>query len=205
MSGRDQLQRLSRSHAEETRAALIAKARELFATVGFQATSLDDIARGAGLTKGALYHHFDDKEDLFRIVCEEVAAESHQRLIALSGAGRDPWERLRIGCEAFLDSCAEDEFRQILLLDGPAVLGLDALHEIGSDRRLRLIVEALGQVFEGAPSRPVEVKPLAQLLGGALRDGGLAIARADAPLKERERMTIAIDWFLSGLQARSNR
>src|SRR5881398_3481078 len=109
---------LKEEHAEATRAALIASARALFAERGYAAVSIEEIVRRARVTRGALYHHFEDKADLFRAVFERV-----QRLLDAASSQPDPARHLEVGCHAFLDACAEPDVQRIVLLDGPAVLG----------------------------------------------------------------------------------
>src|SRR5262245_42317013 len=115
--------------SETTRAKLLGAAWKLFATRGYAATSIDDIAARAALTKGAFYHHFDDKQSIFRAVFEE--AERRLTEAAAAGAqGPDAWRRFRAGCHAFLEASMDPGVQQIVLRDGPAVLGWETWREI---------------------------------------------------------------------------
>src|SRR6266545_3825520 len=120
--------------SEATRAALVAAARPLFAERGFSGVGTEEIVRAAGVTRGALYHQFRDKEDLFAAVFELLESELAQRTAAAASASgaTDPLVELRVGAEAWLDACTEPEIQRIVLLDGPAVLGWERWREIGT-------------------------------------------------------------------------
>jgi AcrR family transcriptional regulator len=110
-------------HIQDTRAALLRAARELFAEKGFAGTGTEEIVARARVTRGALYHHFRDKADLFRAVMQAVAGELAQRLVTqqLSRAAGDAasaWDQLREGFQAFLDACTGSDFQRIVLVDG---------------------------------------------------------------------------------------
>ena len=107
----------------ETRGKLIAAARKAFGEVGFAAASMDDFTAEAGLTRGALYHHFGDKKGLLEAVIKEIDADMGARLAEISGAADDPWEGFVAECVAYVEMALEPEIQRILLLDGPAVLG----------------------------------------------------------------------------------
>src|SRR3954452_9827156 len=136
--------RTQASRREATRTALIAAARELFAARGYAAVGTEEIVRGAGVTRGALYHHFPAKPDLFRAVYERVEQELTERIVTeVPLAGDDPVAVLRGGTAVFLDACLEPEVQRIALLDAPAVLGYEAWREIGERYGLGLIRAAL--------------------------------------------------------------
>src|SRR3954467_10445180 len=109
--------------AEKTKALLIRTARKLFAKRGYARVGTEELVRAAGVTRGALYHHFDGKADLFRAVFEDVERELTEKLGAEALAKPDPWEGLLAALEMFLDVCTEPEVQRIALLDAPSVLG----------------------------------------------------------------------------------
>jgi AcrR family transcriptional regulator len=189
---------------EATRAALIAAARELFAARGFTAVGTEEIVQRAGVTRGALYHHFADKHDLFRAVYERVEQELTERIVTevpLAG-GDDPVTVLRRGTATFLDACLEPEVGRIALLDAPAVLGYEAWREIGERYGLGLIQAALQSAVDtGAiPAQPV--RPLARVLLGALDEAALYIARAGDVAAARREVGETLDRLLGALTAR---
>src|SRR5207247_3458166 len=113
---------LKAEHAEATRDALIASARRLFARRGYADVPIEEIVRRARVTRGALYHHFRDKADLFRAVFESAQQDLAKQLHAAAMAQPDPARHLEVGSHAFLDACTKPDVQRIVLLDGPAVL-----------------------------------------------------------------------------------
>ena len=186
--------------AEATRAALLRVARELFAERGYAAVGTEEIVARAGVTRGALYHHFDDKRDLFRAVHERLEAE----LVASIGAQvegiEDPWELLVTGTRAFLDACSDDALRQIALLDAPAVLGWQEWREISARHSAGLVRFALGNAMERGVLRRQEVAPLAQLLQGAMAEAAMIIANAPDQEQARRDVEPAVLGLLEGLR-----
>jgi AcrR family transcriptional regulator len=165
----------------ETRRTLLRESRRLFAAQGYAAVGLAEIVRAAGVTKGALYHHFDSKADLFRAVLAELQEEVAVRVAAAGDAQAEPWDQLAAGCRAFLEAGADPDFQRILLVDGPAVLGWAewrALDEQGSARHL---VDALAMLVEAGLLAPQPVEPLARLLSGAMNEAALWLATTAEP------------------------
>ncbi len=189
--------------AEGTRLALLCAARELFVVNGYAATPLVEIVSRSRVTKGALYHHFEGKRDLFRAVCEQVRREWVDGMVAAASRQSDPWRRLVDGLGEFLDACVDSELRQLLLIDGPAVLGSEELHEIGSRWGLGLLRKALGDAIEAGELERQPVEPLAHLLIGALNEAGLAIAAAPEEAAARAEMGTAVERLLAGLRVPS--
>src|SRR5688572_8387088 len=107
----------------ETRARLIAAARKAFGTVGYADASMDDFTAGAGLTRGALYHHFGDKKGLLQAVIQQVDAEMTARLSRVSAAAPNRWQGFVEECVAYIEMALEPEIQRIMFRDGPAVLG----------------------------------------------------------------------------------
>ncbi|HET9200284.1 MAG TPA: TetR family transcriptional regulator, partial [Dehalococcoidia bacterium] len=115
--------------SEATRHELMDAARDLFTERGYADTPLEEVVQRAGVTRGALYHHFKDKEDLFRAVHEQVAQGVNDRVTKAIGRASNPWEALLFGCRAFLDSCLDPSVQRIMLVDTGAVLGHKHMHE----------------------------------------------------------------------------
>lgn len=161
---------------EQTRRALIAAARQLFADKGFAGTSTPEIAVAAGVTRGALYHHFADKAALFAA----VVTEEHL-LIAMAvnaaAAGEDEPGPIKVvlgGCYAFLDAMADPGRRRIMLVDAPAVLGPKAMAAIASAHGLSAMVHGLGDAMEADAIRRLPIEPLAQLLSAMVDRAAMA-------------------------------
>jgi AcrR family transcriptional regulator len=191
---------LKAEHAEATRAALVGSARALFAERGYAAVSIEEIVRRARVTRGALYHHFEDKADLFAAVFESVQQDLAQRLLKAASSQPDPAKHLEIGCHAFLDACAERDVQRIVLLDGPAVLGWEAWHESDVNFGLELLQRSIEAAIEGGAVARQPVEPLSHLLLGALNGSGLEIARSSDPARAKREMRKALDRLLTGLR-----
>src|SRR5690348_3168479 len=130
--------------SEATRRLLVTAARRLFGARGFAGVGTEEIVRAAGVTRGALYHQFRDKEDLFAAVFEQVEGELIKRIGEVAAVhAADPLTELRVGAETWLDACAEPEVLRIVLLDAPAVLGRERWREIALRYGLGLVVAAL--------------------------------------------------------------
>ena len=191
-----------RRQAEETRAALLAAARQLFATQGYQATSIDDITAKAGVTRGALYHHFEDKSVLFRAVYEAFASEWVQRERLLLAAATDAWVQFRQMLHTHLAEAARSpEMQRIGLNDAPAALGSTTWRELSSRYGVGFFEEALTRAInEGAiPRQPVS--PVALMLLAALESVSLFIAEAPHPEDALQQSIAALDRLLDGLTA----
>jgi AcrR family transcriptional regulator len=189
------------SRGEATRGELLRAARELFAEHGYAGVGTEKIVERAGVTRGALYHHFQDKRDLFRAVHEEL----EQELVASIGeriAGiEDPWELLATGVRAFLDSCTDPAIMRISLLDAPGVLGWGVWREIDARYALGLVTFGLRNAMDHGLFREQEVGPLAHVLIGAMTEAGMLIANAPDPVQARREVEPALIALLEGLRA----
>ncbi|WP_146615751.1 TetR/AcrR family transcriptional regulator [Nonomuraea aridisoli] len=164
---------------EQTRRTLVHEGRRLFADKGYGAVGLSEIVRAAGVTKGALYHHFDSKTDLFRAVLQEVQDEVGTQVAAAADAHDDPWTQFTAGCRAFLAASTHPDVQRIMLIDGPAVLGWNEWRTMDEAASARHLAEALtGLMDKGViPRQPV--KPLTHLLSGAMNEAALFLAGSD--------------------------
>jgi AcrR family transcriptional regulator len=195
---------LKAEQAEATRGALLGVARELFAERGYANVGTEEIVRRARVTRGALYHHFKGKDDLFHAVVEIVEAELTERIGAQAAAAAssgDPLDVLRAGANAFLDSSLEPEVQRIIMLDAPAVLGWEAWHEIGERYGLGLVMAVVGAAMDAGAIIRLPVRPLAHILIGALDEAAMLVARADDDGTTRREVGETIEALLSGLRA----
>jgi len=195
--------RKQEQRTEATRGALMTAARALFTLRGYDEVGTEEIVRAAGVTRGALYHHFGGKAELLEAVYMQLEAESTERVarIVLDSEFESPVEAMKAGIEAFLDECAEPELRQIALHDAPAVLGWDRWREIGAANGLGLIEASLGAAVEAGEIRPVPLKPLAHLLLGALDEAAMLVARDEDPVARAE-VTATLGALLDGFAIR---
>jgi AcrR family transcriptional regulator len=196
MSTRTQSER-----SETTRTALIAAARRLFAERGYAAVATEEIVREAGVTRGALYHHFGGKSELLAAVYEQMEQEIAAQLGAVAIAGAGALETLGAGAEMFLDQCLEPEVQQIALLDAPAVLGWERWREIGARYGLGLIEALLVAGMDSGEIARQPLKPLAHALLGALDEIALLVGRAQDPPSVRAEASQTLAGLLEGLRA----
>jgi AcrR family transcriptional regulator len=185
---------------ERTRRTLIDQARKLFAKFGYGSVGLTQIVEATGVTKGALYHHFDGKAALFRAVLEDVHDEVGRQVAAAAEAHADAWGQLVAGSHEFLDATLAPEIQQIMLIDGPAVLGWSqwrALDESASGMHLAEVLEDLIKVGELADQ---PVAPLAHLLSGAMNEAALWLASDAAGDEDRADAHAALDRLLVALR-----
>jgi len=188
--------------SEATRAALVGVARSLFAARGYAGVGTEEIVRAAGLTRGALYHHFAGKEELFRAVYEEVERELVERIAVQAAAARDPLEALFAGARAFLDACeADPAVQRIALLDAPSVLGWEQWREIGLRYGFGLVEGSLAAAMDAGLIDREPVRPLAHLLLGAMDEGAMLVARAQDRGRTRAEVGAAVERFLDKLRA----
>jgi AcrR family transcriptional regulator len=186
--------RTQQERTAQTRAALIEAARRLFGAEGFAEVSAERIARAADMTRGALYHQFADKTDLFAAVLDQVEAEIVQRVAdAVVGfAPDDTVGMLLAGSDAWLDASSEPDLQRIVLLDGPSVLGWDRWREICLRHTVGLIAALLHDGIDRGTLVPQPVDALTHVLVGAVDEAALYIAQAGDPLAARADMDLVI-------------
>jgi AcrR family transcriptional regulator len=183
----------------QTRAALISAARHQFGLNGFATTSVDDVARAARVTTGALYHHFPNKTALFESVFEAVHTELMEASLRAASGAADEVELLALGFEAFLDAVLEPDVQQIIITDAPAVLGLARFTELDERYAFASIAAALRSASDSGSLRVDDPETLARLLLGALTRGGMLIANSPQPRATRDAVANAIRALLRGL------
>lgn len=171
----------------ETRAKLIAAGRKAFGERGYADASMDDFTAEAGLTRGALYHHFGDKKGLLEAVVRQIDAEMAERLKAISAAAVTPWEGFVLENIGYVEMALEPEIQRILLRDGPAVLG-DPSRWPSADGCIAAIRANLEQLqADGVVRDDIDADVAARLISGASTDAALWIANAaDAALASRK-------------------
>lgn len=191
--------RTQQERSDGTTGELVAAARELFAADGYAATLLDDVVRRAGVTKGALYHHFESKRALFEAVYEQEQRRLAEVGAVAYGRKRDHWEGLYAACRAFFEASLDPGIQRITLLDGPSVLGWERLREI-EDRhtianlRLGLQIAMDERVI---PERPLE--PLVQMLNGAICEASMLVARSEDQTKATRQVLAELRVMLDAL------
>jgi AcrR family transcriptional regulator len=184
-----------------TRAALIAAAKELFVSNGYFATGTEDIVAHAGVgTRGALYHHFDDKEDLFRAVFDQVQADLAAATVV--NEQDDALDMLSSALRQFLDASADDPaVQRVLLIDGPAVLGWEEWRDLEAQYGLGAITAMLDAAVAQHVVEKQPTAPLAHMLLAAVDEAALYIANATDRRRARNQASRALQRLLDGLRA----
>ena len=186
--------------AEATRGALVAAARELFAERGYAGVGTEEIVKRAGVTRGALYHHFGDKKDLMRAVLHDLSRELAEASATAALRETDQWQQILAAVSAFLDACIDPAIQRIVMTDAPSVLGWDEWRQIDTQYGLGLTKASLEQAMETGLIARQPVDPLAHLVVGALDEAAMYISRARDSKAARREMGESIERMLNGLR-----
>jgi AcrR family transcriptional regulator len=190
--------RTQAERTEATTAALVDAARELFARDGYDATSLDAVAARANVTKGAVYHHFDGKRQLFEAVFTREVEQLATPLVEAYARKKDPWEAFKAGCRAFLDECLDPDLQRIVLLDALAAIGWEQVRRLESPL-LDMMQVGIAQAAQAGRIAPRPPAPLAHFLYGALCETAMIVARADDQKAAHRQAVSEINRILDGL------
>jgi AcrR family transcriptional regulator len=185
--------------SRRTRAALIRAGRELFSERGFGATATEEIVARAGVTRGALYHQFEDKRALFLAVFEAVERDLVERLAHVVAGESDATRMLEIGCAAFLDACTEPEVRRIALIDAPSVLGWPKWREVDARYGLGLLRGVLERAALQGVLDVERTDELSHLLLGALGEAAMLVAHAGDDPEVRAGVDQSLRWLIGRL------
>lgn len=182
----------------ETRAKLIAAGRQAFGTIGYADASMDDFTAAAGLTRGALYHHFGDKKGLLQAVIAEIDAEMTARLKLRAAKAPSPWEGFVEEGIGYIEMALEPEVRRIVLRDGPAVLGDPAAWPTANGC-ITAMTNSLEALFAAGVIGAVDFEATARLLTGASSYAAQWIANSDDPENASKRASLAYRQLVEGL------
>jgi AcrR family transcriptional regulator len=186
---------------QATRAVLIDVATGLFATDGYEATAIPAVLGAAGVSRGALYHHFKSKEALFEAVLQAVEAQATLKVTRAARGATDPLDGLRRGCAAYLAMCRDPVVRRISLIDAPAVVGWERWREIDEQHSFGLIKAAIAAIAADGRVKPELVDVMAHVVLAALLEVALLVARADEGRLAIRRGQEAVDELLTALFA----
>jgi AcrR family transcriptional regulator len=185
--------------SEATRATLLKVARKLFADRGYADTATEEVVRRARVTRGALYHHFDDKLALFKAVLDQEEQKLLAKIAEASIRGRTAWERFQLGCAAFLDACLDPAMNRIVLVDAPSVLGREAWREMDEKYAIGSARIAVQAAIDEGFIAPQPVDPLAHILLGALNEAAMLIAYAPDKAAARQEVGASVTRLMDGL------
>jgi len=190
-------------YAEATRQALLDVGLELFVQNGFSATSAEDLVQAAGLSRGALYHHFDGKLGLFEAILEAQEQSALQRIIEAMSPVSDPWQQGLAGMYAYLDICCEQNYREIVLLQGPIALGWQRWRELDHQHFSGMLAARVAGLVEDGVivNHPVEL--IAATIYGTLTELALAIAGLDDTAQARVHAGDIVERLLKSLSTQS--
>ncbi|OBF26741.1 TetR family transcriptional regulator [Mycobacterium sp. ACS1612] len=192
------VRRTQAERTEATTTALVDAARALFARDGFDATSLDAVAARAGVTKGAVYHHFEGKRQLFEAVFSREVERVATPLAVAYGRKKDPWDAFAAACRAFLDECLDPGLQRIMLLDASAAIGWEQIRRLESPL-LDMMELGISRAAEAGRVAPRKPGPLAHFLYGALCETAMIVARADDQKSAHRDAVVEIGRVLAGL------
>ena len=190
-------------YSAATRLALIDMGEQLFTEHGYAAASLDQIVAGAGVTKGALYHHFSGKQALFEAVFERVENEASRTIQASLQGHDDPWTKALTGLRAFLEVVRQPAYRRIVILEGPAVLGYARFREQEERSTFANVLDIVASVLEAGEWDLDEqmVETFTRIFFGAMSSAGEAVSTSEDPVAAAARVEAAISFILAGFQA----
>jgi AcrR family transcriptional regulator len=192
-------ERLRDRQAQATRELIVSIARERFTAKGYAGTSIDEIARLAGVAKGALYHHFSGKDALFRAVYDAVQGEAVAAVLTAAQAESEPWASVRAGLAAFLDACLDPTFRRVVVLESVTVLQPEVWEGGDEPVELPMLRSVLTTLVDDRILADVAVDALAHVALGALYGAALYIARAPDPAAARHEAEVLLDTLVHGL------
>ncbi|PKF79121.1 TetR family transcriptional regulator [Vibrio sp. vnigr-6D03] len=188
---------------EETRIKLITTARRQFGTVGYANTVMDELTSQAGLTRGALYHHFGDKKGLFKAVLEQLDEELDARLAEVSSVSPNLWDAFVGRCHAYLRMAIEPEVQRIMLRDAPSVLDADHIQSMRL-QCVNSIAFMLRQLMEQGVINKASPELLARFINGGLMDTALWIAESEDNQESLDAAIASLDILIQGLTTSNN-
>ncbi len=188
--------------SEATKARLLDITRRLFVTRGYMAVPAEELVREAGLTRGALYHHFGGKDGLFTALYEQVQQEVNDRIDQAADAAPDAWSALLVACHAFLECSVDPEVQRITLLDAPMVLSWEAKRELDARYCLGSLKEGLRRAQESGAIEELPLDATAHLLLGAMTEAAMWIARSVDSTAALAEAKMGLDRLLEGFRSR---
>src|SRR3984893_15410524 len=188
-----------------TRAVLLKIARRFFAEHGYADTATEEIVRRARVTRGALYHHFKDKQDLFRAVLHEEQYKVAAKCTEAGAKESDPWRALMAANEAFLEACLDPSVQQIVLIDAPAVLGSEGFRQSDESYYLAGLIAAIEAALTARIIEEQPAEPLAHMIMGSMNEAARLIAHAADKKRARREVSESANRMWNGLRIDATR
>lgn len=187
-------------YSEATRLALLLAAKTLFASQGYQATGIEAVAQAARVTRGALYHHFDDKKALFDAVVVDLQANAARVIAERARAEPDKWQRLRVGTDAFLEVCLDPAYRWLVIQEGPAILGRKRYQEIDEAYPLGLMTATLMSLRRAGELTFDDPDLLSRMISAMICEVAQLLADTETPETLKPRVQEALDRILAAFR-----
>ena len=200
MSAAPASRRTQVERSASTREAIVAAATKVIADRGFANAGIDEIARAAGVSKGALYHHYPDKVDVLAAVYEDVEIRLAERIADVASRVSDPFDALRAGAHAFLDACLDPTIRRLALVEAPVGLGWERWREIDARHGLGLLLIGLQAAADAGEIDGDHLTERAHILLAALIEASLLLGHSDDPKRARASAGAVVDGLLDSLR-----
>jgi len=187
-------------NGRKTTIKLLRIARRMFSKRGYGNTSMEEIVRKADVTRGALYHHFSGKKELFLRVFEDALADVVKCLDKPPGEAANTWEKLLASTYAYLKACIDPELQQIILIDAPAILGWDVWRRVDEEKSVHILKGLLTKLMDEEVIESMPVDALTHIISGAVNESVLWIAQSQDPKKALEEVWSTMKWLLNSLR-----
>lgn len=194
------MESLREKYTENTRQALLDTGLALFVERGYDRVSAEALVRATGLSRGALYHHFDGKRGLFEAIFDNLEQHAAQRIRTSIGSETDPFARVDRGVAAFLEVCSENDYRQIVMVQGPVALGWERWRELDQHHLGSLVLAAVQSLLEPGLIKPYPAELIARAIFGTLTELCLGLAVAEDPELARSQAAELVHDLLGGLR-----
>jgi AcrR family transcriptional regulator len=191
--------RSRQAHSEATKKALMKRAAQLFAVNGYAHTSIDEIVRQEQLTKGAIYYYFKDKKSLFEGVVDELLKEMVHYVSVAVDTQNDPWDRTLTAIETYLDGCMDSVYRQIVIMEAPAVLGWAKWKEKERGSVVGLSAILLQELMDANYIEQQSLQLLTSIIFGAITEAAIGIAHAEEPYRARDEARQVLEKMVRSL------
>ncbi|MGD7044483.1 TetR/AcrR family transcriptional regulator [Jeotgalibacillus proteolyticus] len=189
----------TKKDTEETVQLLLQTAKRHFSIHGYAKTALEDIVNDSALTRGAVYHHFKNKKGLFYAAVESIQKKIAQNIEQQASMSSDQWEQLYLGCRTFMESAIDPNHKQIILIDGPAVIGWNDWRQLDANHSMRLLYNQLEQMQKNGCFPNLSVRALTHSLSGAMNESALWIAEQNSLDSLEETMRV-LNVYFEGLK-----